>query len=73
VAITTPSLPDLSQAGNNHHPVANTRRKPGKVRTGDDRNAFDLNVVGSYYISTMERNRSVVRAILTVSMLIVAP
>jgi hypothetical protein len=64
--------PDLSQAGNNHHPVAKTRSDPGKVKTGDDRNACDLDVVGSNYISAMESKGSVVRAILTVSILILA-
>src|SRR6185369_9863349 len=70
--LSTPSIPDRNQAGSNHHPVAKTRKNPGNLRTGDDRNACDLDVVGSNYISAMESKGSVVRAILTVSILILA-
>jgi len=70
--LSTPSIPDRNQAGNNHHPVAKTRKNPGNLRTGDDRNAYDINIAGSDHISAMESKGSVVRAILTVSILILA-
>jgi hypothetical protein len=43
------------------------------LRTGDDRNAYDTVVARSRSISAMECGGSVVRAILTVSIVIFAP
>lgn len=45
---------------------------PGHLRTGHDRNAYDIAAEGSHHISAMESKGSVVRAILTVSILILA-
>ena len=53
--------------------MAETRKNPGNLRTGDDRNAYGITAGGSRYDSAMERGESVVRAILTVSILILAP
>ena len=52
--------------------MAETRKNPGNLRTGDDRNAYGITAGGSRYDSAMERGESVVRAILTVSILILA-
>lgn len=52
--------------------MARTRTIPGQLRTGDDRNAYGITAGGSHRISAMESNGSVVRAILTVGILILA-
>jgi len=55
------------------HEGGNSSNLPGELRTGDDRNAFGISAGGSRGNSAMERCKSVVRAILTVSIHILAP
>lgn len=69
---TAPAVPNRNWAGNDHRSVAMTRKKPVSLRTGDDRNAYGIAAGGSQGVSAMERNESVVRAIPTVSILILA-
>jgi hypothetical protein len=65
--------PTIVERGNIRHSGGKARCESWQIETGDDRNAGGIAAAGSCSISAMECCKSVVRAIPTVSILILAP